>query len=77
MAGVSVTNIAFPLSFTEATNHMTAAQRQCAVKAPANTANWWLRSPGDVVAWTRHIIGGTGVFSYNSVTSTYAVRPAL
>jgi len=79
MAGASVSDIAFPLSQAEATNHMTLAQRQCTNKLPASAANatWWLRSPGSPATSARSITGNTGTFSNHSVINTLAVRPAL
>ena len=77
MAGVSVSDIAFPLSFTDATNHMTATQRQSTAKAPVTITSWWLRSPGTGAMGARLVNGSTGNFSNGNVTSTNAVRPAL
>ena len=77
MAGASVSDIAFPLSFTEATNHMTTAQRQCTVKAPVTTSIWWLRSPGDGATRARRINGGTGNFDIDLAALPHAVRPVL
>jgi len=78
MAGVSVPNIAFPLSFTEATNHMTTTERRSTAKAPATGGNWWTRSPGFNAPSAVHVTGGTGNFSNGSnVSFTLAARPAL
>ena len=77
MAGISVSDIAFPLSQTEATNHMTVTERQCTNKSPAMHSWWWLRSPGDTTTWVRNVSGGVGAFSNANVTITAAVRPAL
>ena len=77
MAGLSMSDIAFPLSFTEASNHMTATERQCAAKVPATTPGWWLRSSGSLDTWARRVAGSAGNFDVDVVSRTYAVRPAL
>ena len=79
MAGISVSDIAFPLSQTEATNHMTSAQRQCTFRAPATSNVWWLRSPGNSTLGARYAFGSSGNFGGvgSTVTDTNAVRPAL
>ena len=77
MAGISMSDIAFPLSFTEATNHMTQPQRQCTSKAPATAGYWWLRSPGNGATGAQCINSSSGVFANTSVRNTGAVRPAL
>jgi len=77
MAGISMSDIAFPLSFTEATNHMTVTQRQCTAKAPATATDWWLRSPGNSPARALRVCGSSGSFTRGNVTLACAVRPAL
>ena len=78
MAGISVSDIAFPLSFTEASNHMTATQRQSTAKAPATTDFWWLRSPGSLATRAQFVVGSAGNFATSyGVAVTNAVRPAL
>ena len=77
MAGVSVSDIAFPLSFTEANNHMAVTQRQCTNKAPATHNIWWLRSRGGNAERDQIVLGTNGSFGLNVVTGTRAVRPAL
>jgi len=80
MAGLSVSDIAFPLSYTEATNHMTVAERQCTNKPPASATNaiWWLRSAGNGAPRAQRVNGSTGSFNGGgNVTTTDAVRPAL
>jgi len=77
MAGISVSDIAFPLSFTEASNHMIVTERQCTAQAPAATGFWWLRSPGSNAQRALDVVGSSGIFSNRTVTDTSAVRPAL
>ena len=77
MAGTSVSDIAFPLSQTEATNHMTDAQRRATTKAPATEIFWWVRSRGSNASNARLVAGTSGLFTISNVTVTGAVRPAL
>ena len=72
-----MSDIAFPLSWTEATTHMTVAQRQCTAKTPATSLSWWLRSPGSFAANAQFVSGGAGSFGSLNVSVTGAVRPAL
>ena len=67
-------DVAFILSYTEASNHMTEAQRM----ASGTSSIWWLRSRGNNVAGARYVLstGGINVGSL-AVTGTCAVRPAL
>jgi len=77
MAGISMSDITFPLSYTEATNHITASQRLCTPKAPATVLNWWLRSSGNIATSARSVNGSTSNFNDATVTVERAVRPAL
>jgi len=71
-------DVAFALSFSEANDFMTAAQRTSTAKAPATHDNWWLRSPGSSAARALPVHGSNGNFgSGGTVTGTYAIRPAL
>ena len=71
-------DVAFILSFSEANNFMTAAQRKSTAKAPATEVHWLLRSPGDYAMYTQCVFVSNGIIAKGiSATAAGAIRPAL
>jgi hypothetical protein len=73
----SANDVAFVLSNSEVSGFMTTAQRQTTAKAPATTATWIMRSPGDGGTRVHCVAGFNGSYNTGLVTGTNAIRPAL